>query len=296
MDAECPLPTRPLCVRTSCLPFLCRLTRILSLSLSLSLSVAENNSVELILYDIVARKEVQRLPHKAAVLTSLYVDHKGKKYIVVSTCDYVLTVWDTQSGPRAPPPLALPPPPPASPRSCKPACCAHKGCGLGRAGRCASRSRVQARALAGGAGGLDVASRGKRDRCGRGGSVGGIGVRGRVQQAGAGCWPDDGGGRLANVAHVGPGPQPSFLSSAPPPPPRDILLSVRPTPSRVASPPRVLYPSRVPTPPCMRKLAYALCRCHHAGATPSLVARGRFCLLALRFCRISSAKCCGRWL
>ena len=87
-----------------------------SLSLSLSLSVAENNSVELILYDIVARKEVQRLPHKAAVLTSLYVDHKGKKYIVVSTCDYVLTVWDTQSGPRAPPPQPSPllrPPPPA---------------------------------------------------------------------------------------------------------------------------------------------------------------------------------------
>jgi len=111
MDAACPLPTRPLCVRTSCVPFLCRLTRILSLSLSLSLSVAENNSVELILYDIVARKEVQRLPHKAAVLTSLYVDHKGKKYIVVSTCDYVLTVWDTQSGPRAPPPPPPPPPP-----------------------------------------------------------------------------------------------------------------------------------------------------------------------------------------
>ena len=113
MDAECPLPTRPLCVRTSCLPFLCRLTRILSLSLSLSLSVAENNSVELILYDIVARKEVQRLPHKAAVLTSLYVDHKGKKYIVVSTCDYVLTVWEPPSGPPPPPP---PSPPPSSAR------------------------------------------------------------------------------------------------------------------------------------------------------------------------------------
>ena len=61
------------------------LSSVVSLAFSLSLSVAENNSVELILYDIVARKEVQRLPHKAAVLTSLYVDHKGKKYIVVST-------------------------------------------------------------------------------------------------------------------------------------------------------------------------------------------------------------------
>jgi hypothetical protein len=60
-------------------------------------AITENNSVELIIYDIVSRKEVQRLSHKAAVLASLYIDNKGKKFIVVSTCDYVLTVWDTQS-------------------------------------------------------------------------------------------------------------------------------------------------------------------------------------------------------
>ena len=106
----------------------------LAFSLSLSLSVAENNSVELILYDIVARKEVQRLPHKAAVLTSLYVDHKGKKYIVVSTCDYVLTVSDTQSGPLACPPPAHTPPPPARPRLQSHVLCA-RGYGVGRAGR-----------------------------------------------------------------------------------------------------------------------------------------------------------------
>lgn len=59
--------------------------------------IAEHNSVHLQVYDIVARKPVHTLTHKAAVLTSLWVDTKGKKYIVVSTCDYAITVWDTQS-------------------------------------------------------------------------------------------------------------------------------------------------------------------------------------------------------
>jgi WD40 repeat protein len=59
--------------------------------------IAEHNSVHLAVYDIISRKHVHTLTHKAAVLTSLWVDAGGKKYIVVSTCDYALTVWDTQS-------------------------------------------------------------------------------------------------------------------------------------------------------------------------------------------------------
>jgi len=58
----------------------------------------EHNSVHVRIYDITARKNVHTLTHKAAVLSSVWVDHKGKKYIVVSTCDYAITVWDTQSG------------------------------------------------------------------------------------------------------------------------------------------------------------------------------------------------------
>ena len=58
----------------------------------------EHNSVHVRIYDITARKNVHTLTHKAAVLSSVWVDNKGKKYIVVSTCDYAITVWDTQSG------------------------------------------------------------------------------------------------------------------------------------------------------------------------------------------------------
>jgi WD40 repeat protein len=61
------------------------------------IGITAYNSVNLILYDIVARKQVHELEHKAAVLASTYIDHRGKKMLVVSTCDYHMTVWDTQS-------------------------------------------------------------------------------------------------------------------------------------------------------------------------------------------------------
>ena len=59
--------------------------------------IIEHNSVHLQIYDITARREVYTLTHKAAVLMSELVLHKGKKLMIVSTCDYAITVWDTQS-------------------------------------------------------------------------------------------------------------------------------------------------------------------------------------------------------
>lgn len=59
--------------------------------------ITEHNSVDLLIYDISARRRVHTLSHKAAVLASLFIEVKGKKYVVVSTCDYALSLWDTQS-------------------------------------------------------------------------------------------------------------------------------------------------------------------------------------------------------
>jgi len=41
--------------------------------------------------------QVHTLTHKAALLASKLIETGGKKLIVVTTCDYHVTVWDTQS-------------------------------------------------------------------------------------------------------------------------------------------------------------------------------------------------------
>eukprot|EP00281_Chroomonas_sp_CCMP1168_P016732 CAMPEP_0206215802 /NCGR_PEP_ID=MMETSP0047_2-20121206/2388_1 /ASSEMBLY_ACC=CAM_ASM_000192 /TAXON_ID=195065 /ORGANISM="Chroomonas mesostigmatica_cf, Strain CCMP1168" /LENGTH=801 /DNA_ID=CAMNT_0053638119 /DNA_START=93 /DNA_END=2495 /DNA_ORIENTATION=+ len=61
------------------------------------IGINEHNSAKLFVYDIVQRRMVHTLQHKAAVLASEFIEVRGKKLIVVSTCDYGITIWDTQS-------------------------------------------------------------------------------------------------------------------------------------------------------------------------------------------------------
>lgn len=61
------------------------------------IGINEHNSAKLHIYDIVQRRMVHCLQHKAALLASVYIEANGKKLIVVATCDYNITLWDTQS-------------------------------------------------------------------------------------------------------------------------------------------------------------------------------------------------------